>query len=214
MTRLSRSCRKKLLPVPERCAWALLPKLRPMLPSSWSIGVPSWVPDEKYRPRRCAFTCLRVGSKTLLRKCTIRPFSAPSCAAKPKMAMRATGSVSSCEPVRHLLGQALHQRVEFGRSRADHVQAAIRGLECRAPYLASACFIEAAEILHETGDQIGLGEQHIDGELDLQDRVDFLQTAADFGDMGIRLLAAVRHQIGKADRQDDAVYRLPARDAA
>ena len=49
------------------------------------------------------------------------------------------------EAVRHLLGQAFYQRIEFGRSLADHVLAAIRSLERRAPYLASACFIETAE---------------------------------------------------------------------
>ena len=37
--------------------------------------------------------------------------------------------------------------------------------------------------------------------------MDFLQAAADLGDTG-RLLT-VRHQVGKADRQDDAIDRLP-----
>ena len=64
--------------------------------------------------------------------------------------------------VSHALGQAFYQRVKFGGGMADHVRAAIRGLECRAPHLASALFIEAAESLHEAGDKVGLGEQHID----------------------------------------------------
>ena len=47
ITLVRRSCRKKLLPVPERYACGVLPKLRPIAPSTWSKGVPSWVPDEK-----------------------------------------------------------------------------------------------------------------------------------------------------------------------
>ena len=78
--------------------------------------------------------------------------------------MRATGSASSWRRSGDLLGQAFRQRVELGRCLADHVLAAIGGLECGAPHLAPARFVEAAEIFHEAGDQVGLGEQHIDRE--------------------------------------------------
>jgi len=49
ITRLIRSVRKKLRPLPEYCApdTSSAPKLRASAPMTWSIGVPSCVPDVK-----------------------------------------------------------------------------------------------------------------------------------------------------------------------
>ncbi len=145
MTRVSRSCRKKLLPVPERCAWEVLPKLRPMAPSTWSIGVPSWVPDEKYSPRRFAFELSAGRLEDAVEEMNNSPFQRAELCRKAEDGNAGDRIGLFLKAVGHLLAQAFYQRIEFGRGLADHVPGAIRGLECRAPYLASARFVESAE---------------------------------------------------------------------
>ena len=73
---------------------------------------------------------------------------------------------------------------------ADQVLGLVGGLERRAPDLPAAGLAEVAEILGEARDQIGLGEQRIDREIDLEPLVQFEQPRADRVGMGRDLLAA------------------------
>ena len=92
------------------------------------------------------------------------------------------------QAVGDLFGQAPDQQVELGRHLADHVLLAVFGLEGRAPDLAAARFGEVAEILGEAGDQVRLGEQRIDREIDLEFLVQFQQALADRHRMLVKLL--------------------------
>ena len=74
---------------------------------------------------------------------------------------------------------------------------------CRRP-----CSDRLREILHEAGDQVGLGEQRIDREVDLQPLVQFEQPRADGVGVGLDLRRRQRHQVFEADRDHDAVDRL------
>ena len=86
---------------------------------------------------------------------------------------------------------------------------AVLGLERRAPDLAPPALGEVAEILAEAVDQVGLGEQRIDREIDLQLLVQLQQPLADRVGVGGRARSASScQQVLEADGQDDAVDRL------
>jgi hypothetical protein len=72
------------------------------------------------------------------------------------------------QPVGQPLREALDQRVELARHLADHVARLVVRLERRAPDHPPVCLSKVAEIFHETGDEVGLGEERVDREVDLQ----------------------------------------------
>ncbi len=100
------------------------------------------------------------------------------------MAICASGSRSSWRRSAISSVSRLAERVEFGRRLADQVLLAVGDLEGRAPHLAPPFLGEIAEILHEAENEVGLGEEQIDGIVELQFVVQFLQPVLDFNRMG------------------------------
>ena len=112
------------------------------------------------------------------------------------------------QSIRQPLVQPLDQRVVFRRHVADHVAGLVGGLEGMAPDHAALRLGQRAEELVEAGDEVGLGEDGIDREIDLQALMQFEQAGADRVGMGGDLLGARGQQVLDADRDEDAVDRL------
>ena len=90
------------------------------------------------------------------------------------------------EAIRHLVREPLAERIHFGRRLADQVLLAVGDLEGRAPHLAPPFLGEIAEILHEAENEVRLCEEQIDGIVELQFVVQFLQPVLHFNRMGTR----------------------------
>ncbi len=67
---------------------------------------------------------------------------------------------------------------------------------------------QIGEKLGEAGDQIALGEHRIDGKIDLEALMQFNEPRPDCIGMGRDVGRRQRHQILKADGDQDAVDRL------
>ena len=91
---------------------------------------------------------------------------------------------------------------------ADVVGLLVGGLERRAPDRLPLRLVEIGEIFGEADDQVHLGEDGIDREVDLQLLVQFVEAPADR--VGVRrdLRRRQVQNIGDADRDDHAVDRL------
>src|SRR5712671_7124592 len=77
------------------------------------------------------------------------------------------------EPVGEFAVQALDKVVELFRYVADEVAGLVVGLERRAPDLAAALVGLTCEILGEARNQVSLGEQRVDREIDLETLMQF-----------------------------------------
>src|SRR5206468_2529415 len=80
--------------------------------------------------------------------------------------------------------------------------------ECRAPDLRAGLLTEVFKELREAGNEIALGDEHIDRNFDFEVATDLIETLANGGHMVLALTLIQRHQIARADRDHDAVDRL------
>ena len=112
------------------------------------------------------------------------------------------------QTVGDLVRQAGDEAVELGRDGFMGDGLAVGGLEGGAPDQLAAALAETGEIFAETGDQVGLGEHHINREVDLQPFMQFGQTGAHgFGVAGQRF-GAFGHHVLDREGQDHPVDRL------
>ena len=79
--------------------------------------------------------------------------------------------------------------------------------EGHAPDLRPSFLRQVVEVLHEAGNQIALGHHHVHRQLDVQLLVDLVQPPARRLDVDFPPARALRHEVVRADRQDDAVQR-------
>ena len=91
---------------------------------------------------------------------------------------------------------------------ADVVGLLVGGLERRAPDRLSLRLVKIGEILGEALDEIHLGEDGVDREVDLQLFVQFVEAPADRVGVRRHLLRRQVENVGDADRDDHAVDRL------
>jgi len=137
------------------------PKVRDRAPVSRSIGVPSWVPEVKYTPRRNG-----AGSSLEPRRPTARRRRA---ALPAKRTVRETGDASALlgaafrlQALEHAVIQALHEgpefAAEFGRPPLD----ALVRRESHSPDLLAGFAIEVIEEFAEADDQVGLANEEVD----------------------------------------------------
>ncbi len=94
-----------------------------------------------------------------------------------------------------LVGQVL------GRDRCVHRQG-------RAQHRAAAFDVQVVVEFGEAGQQVGLGEHHIDGRGDLQRALQLGYAAADGGGVGVERVAVGPHQLVQPDRDQHPVDRL------
>ena len=83
------------------------------------------------------------------------------------------------QPIERFLAQTLQQGVVLDGYLAHHIARFVGGLKSRAPDLLAALLVQIAEIFHEPGDEVALGEQRIDREIDLQALMQLEQARAD-----------------------------------
>ena len=90
------------------------------------------------------------------------------------------GDGSSCSRSITFGIEPLDQRIEFARHVADIDCAVLSVVWNVAPQTCCRVLLaEIAEELHEARDEVGLGEQRIDREVDLEPLVQFKQPGAD-----------------------------------
>ena len=102
----------------------------------------------------------------------------------------------------HALGEALDEKVDLGGNHADVVGLLVGGLEGRAPDEPALRLVEVGEILREADDQIHLGEDGVDGKVDLQFFVQFVEPLADGVGVRVHLRRREVENVRDADRHD------------
>ena len=103
---------------------------------------------------------------------------------------------------------ALEPRELLVAARAARSAAISDGGEGRAPDLRAAVAVEAVEELDEAGEQVGLGDQHVDRQAHAEPRVELADALAHVRGIARHLLVVPVHQVGDAQRDDHAVERL------
>ncbi len=103
-----------------------------------------------------------------------------------------------------------HQLVEFRREggRGLALERLVVG-ERDAPDLGAGLLREIVEVLREPGDEVALRHHHVHGKLDVQLLVQLVQPSSRGFDVRLASGLALHHQVGGADREDDAVDRAP-----
>ncbi len=103
--------------------------------------------------------------------------------------------------------QALLQQLEFGDEVLDHAFR-IGGVvhrQGRAPNLGPFLLTQIVEEFDKAGDQVGLGEQHVNREANAEMFVQLLHPLFDGQRLGRALVLALLHQVGQADGDEGAV---------
>jgi len=105
--------------------------------------------------------------------------------------------------------QARDQRVELGGEGGAQAGAGGHGeVERGAPHLRARLAPEVAEELGEAGQQVGLGDDHVDREAHAQRAVELLHAGPDRARVLVALRGRPGEQVGQAHRDDGAVERL------
>ena len=121
-------------------------------------------------------------------------------------------------PVRVALGlqaveqpriQSLHQGAQFAGEGGDGTIVIPRRVERRAPDLRAPLAVEVVEELGEPGDQVRLGEQHIDRHPHAEPRLQLLDPAADRRRMRLAFGGRSLGDVAEREGDQQAVQRLP-----
>ena len=133
----------------------------------------------------------------------------------------AVGAAFGVQSIKQAIVQSLHQQPELARKGRPCVFARPLGGECHAPDLAQAFSVHVGEKVGEPGQQIGFGEDGIDGNADAEFFVYLLDTTTDCrgvnrtlgrrgaSDAGVRLPVVLQ-----GEDHDQAVQRLPSAGAS
>src|SRR5262249_2102906 len=115
------------------------------------------------------------------------------------------------QPLHHAVVEAPDEELELIGIGGNYAAllARLLGREGHAPDLLALLPAEIVEELDETGDEIRLGEQHVDREADAELGIELLEAGADR--LGVRhaLRLVCGEQVGEANGDDRTVDRLP-----
>ncbi len=113
-------------------------------------------------------------------------------------------------PLQNTVVQPSQQRVELGAESGDGalLVAPVVELKGHAPDLLALLAAQVLEKLGKAGEQVRLGEQHVDRDAQPQLVVKFAQATADRLGVGVAVCLAQFGQVGKADRHQHPVQRL------
>src|ERR1051326_206721 len=100
--------------------------------------------------------------------------------------------------------------LELGGELAGVVDRGARGvqLEGHAPHLGALFARHVAEEFHEPGEQVGLGDHHVDGKAQPEALVELLHPAPHVARVALALRVGLVKEVRDADRDEGAVQRL------
>ena len=169
-------------------------------PRARSIGEPSCVALVKYTPRNSGAARTSPDSNVARTISIIASRSTRHCCGKPNSAARRSRSRSSCRRAIRRFVQRLLERDQFAgqaRQAGRHVGVRIQR-QGGAPHLRAFVLVEVGEELGEAGQQVALGDHHIDRKADAELAVQLLDALAHLARQHAALVGIGLQQVGGA----------------